>query len=261
MSTLNTFSVFYFNTNVTKSNNAFDFNEGGPELTAYVEIDDYTLTDFALALENALNAAGAFTYTVAVNRTTRVLTISATGSFAILGLTGSHVGTGVFSTAGFSAIDLAAATSHASQNGAGSEYRPQLKMDEYTAPEDWEVKESAVVSMSSSGVVQTVQYGDGQRMQCNIRGASNLTGFSNCYDYFFENATGLNALRIFMRYLITKSKIEFMPDEGDRSTFYSMLLESTNKDSKGTSFMIKNMDGANKYYETCTLVFRKVIES
>jgi hypothetical protein len=260
MSALNVLSVFYYGTTVTSSNWAIDFDEGGSEITAYLEISDYTLEGYADAIANAMNIAGTQTYSVVVNRSNRKLTISAALPFTLRANTGSHVATGFWTMAGFTTTsNKTGSNSYVSENGAGSEYRPQVILGNYLAIEDYVVKENAVVNQSSGGIIQTLQYGDGNRMQCNIRGASNITGTKN--ENFYENASGIAALRSFMAYLITKAKIEFMPDQSDRNTYYDLLLESTDKDQKGTQFSIKNMDGANNYFETGTLLFRKVIES
>ena len=259
MSFLNTLSVFYYGTTVTKLNQNLDFNEGAGELTAVILVNDYTLEGYADAVATAMTLAGGQTYTAVINRTTRKITISSVATFSLLSLTGTHAGSSPWTMLGYTTVsDKTGTNTYQSQNGTGSEYRPQLLMNEYTQPEDFEVKESAVVNISVNGVVQTLQFGDGQRMNCNLRGATDLLGIKT--DPFFENATGVQSLRDFMKYLITKAKIEFMPDVDVRGTFYSLLLEGTGADKNGTKFIISNMNGANKFFESGTLTFRKVIE-
>ena len=258
MSALNKLSCFYYGTTVTKNNFSINFTEGGPEIKGFIKISDYTLQGYALAIAEAMTTYGGQTYTCTVNRTTRKLTISAASNFNLLANTGSQTSIGFWTMAGFTtATDKTGTNTYTTENGAGFEYRPQLIFNKYTALEDYSVKESAVVNMSASGVVQTLQYGDGARMQCNIRGASDVTGTKN--DLFYENATGVADLRAFLNYLITKAKIEFMPDNAVRGAYFDILLESTDKDSKGTSFTMKNMDGSNNYFESGLLTFRKVI--
>lgn len=258
MSKINTLSVFYYGFTITKLNNVINFDEGSGELSAFLSIDDYTLEEFADEIAARMTLAGTQTYTATVNRTTRKITISALANFDLLAGSGSQVASGAFSMAGFNPIDKTGTNIYTSDVGAGFEYRPQLTLDNYTALEDWHLKESAVVNVSTSGVVQTLQYGDGQRMGCVLRGATNLTGLK--IEPFFENANGVQALRTFMLYLITKAKIEFMPDVSDRNIFYDLLLESTDTDKNGIQFKIKNMKGADKFFECGPLVFRKVVE-
>lgn len=257
MSALDTLSTFYYGFLITKDNQYIDFNEGGPNLLATLNIGDYTFEEFCTELQNALNLSGTLTYTVTKNRTTRMITISATGVFNLLCATGSHIGAGAFTLVGFTGADKTGLSAYTGNVAAGFEYRPQLLLRNYTKPEDYEVKETAVVSMSANGQVQTISFGEGQRMVCNIIGATDLIGTNN--KVFFENANGVENLRHFLRYLITKSKVEFMPDVATRSFYYNLLLESTKASRDGTQYRIENMDGAKNYYESGDLVFRKVI--
>lgn len=259
MSFLNTLSVFYYGFLISKNNQNLDFNEGSGELTALLNVGDYTFEEILVELETALNLAGTLDYTVTGNRTTRVITIAASGTFSLLCATGSHLGTEGYSILGFNiATDKTGAATYNGTAGAGSEYRPQTLLKDYIKPEDWELKESAVVSVSANGQVQTVSFGDGQRMQCNIIAATNLTNLKN--QDFYENATGEEELRNFLRYLITKSKIEFMPDVSTRNVFYKLLLESTAADKNGVTYKIQHVDKTMKYYQSGLLTFRKVIE-
>jgi hypothetical protein len=260
MSRINTLSTFYYGFNVTNANNAINFSEaGGPEITTYLTINDYTLTSYALEIAQRMTLAGTQTYTATVDRVTRKITISAPGAFELLTATGSQQAIAIWNLAGFTTIaDKTGDSTYEGENAAGFEYRPQLTLFDYLALEDNLVKESSSVNISANGVVQTISFGDGQRMECGIRGATNLTGLK--IKPFFENANGRQALRDFMNYLITKSKVEFMPDVADRNTFYELLLDSTSADRNGTRYKIENMKGANDFYETGPLVFRKVIE-
>ena len=259
MSALNTLSVFYYGTTITRDNKYLNFDEGGGELSAEIPVNDYSLQEFADIIAETMSLTGTQEYTATVNRATRKITISAPANFTLMTGTGSQIGSAPWALMGFTNLtDYTGANSYVGTVGAGYEYRPQLLLNQYIKPEDYEVKESAVVNQSANGVVQTLQFGDGQRMQCNIRGASNETGIKT--DPYFENVNGIQDLRNFMKYLITKSKIEFMPDVDTRGTYYKLLLETTDADRSGTKFIIKNMDGSNKFYETGTLMFRKVIE-
>lgn len=258
MSKITTLSTFYYGFTVTKENYSINFNEGAGELTAYVKIGDYTAEQYVDAVATAMTLAGTQTYTGSFNRTTRRMTISAPSNFSLLANTGSQTSVGIWVMSGYStASDKTGANTYLAEGVAGSVYKTQMPFNKYIALEDYEVKESAVVNLSTSGIVQTLQFGDGQRMQCNIRGASNLTGVKN--HNYYENVTGIQDLRNFLKYLITKAKIEFMPDADVPGTFYNLLLESSDKDKNGTSFTLKNMDGANNYYESGVMIFRKVI--
>lgn len=259
MSKITTLSTFYYGFTITQSNNVINFSEGGPEITATLRVNDYTLTEYANEIAVRMTLAGTQTYSASVNRNTRQITISAPGNFELLCSTGSQQAVGIWGLAGFDiATDKTGSNSYVGEDPAGYEYRPQLTLDNYLALEDNLVKESSSVNISANGVVQTLEFGDGQRMECNIRGATDRTGLK--MTPFYENANGRADLRLFMNYLITKAKVEFMPDVDDRNDFYSLLLDSTQADRSGTRYKISNMKGANDFYETGLLIFRKVIE-
>lgn len=256
MSKITTLSTFYYGHKVTRDNQNIDFDEGGPEITAVIPINDYTAQEYANAIEDALNAVGGQTYTVTLNRTNRKITISATSNFTLRTLTGSHAGSSAFSMMGFTLLaDKTGNNTYTTEGGTGYEYRPQMVLFDYVALEDQVVKESAVVNVSATGIVQTLQWGDGNRMECNIRGIGNGTQKNGAL--FYQNVNGMADARQFLDYLITKSKVEFMPDIANRNTKYDLILESTEADRNGTKWTLKNM--SRDWMQTGRLLFRKVI--
>ena len=96
-----THSKFYYGYEVTPAALYLDFDEGGGELTATLEIGSYTLTEFVAEVARALNEAGANTYTVTVDRATRIITIAADSSTDLLVEAGSHLGTTAWGLLGF----------------------------------------------------------------------------------------------------------------------------------------------------------------
>ena len=109
---LATHSKFYYGFEIDETNQYLDFNEGSGELSAELEIGLYSFTDYCAELARALNAAGGSTYTVTGNRTTRKITIAATGTFSLLVSSGSHEGTSAFATAGFTGADRSGSASY-----------------------------------------------------------------------------------------------------------------------------------------------------
>jgi hypothetical protein len=74
---------------------------------------------------------------------------------------------------------------------------------------------------------------------------------------FYQNANGLADARSFLDYLITKAKVEFMPDRDTPNTFHNVLLEGTEYDKDGTAYKLKNI--TRDVYTTGLLKFRGVI--
>jgi hypothetical protein len=259
MSKITTLSTFYYGYIVTKDNNVINFSEGGPELTATLSINDYTATEYCKEIQTRMRLAGSLNYVCTFDRNTRRITISAPSNFSLLTATGSQQAVAIWDMAGFTiATDKVGSNSYTGENPSGDEYRTQMTLTDYLSPEDNLVKESAAVNISANGIVQVLEFGNGRRMECTIRGVTNKINTGNVK--FYENPNGIDDFRKFMRFLVTKSKLEFMPDVDNRSNFYSLLLEATDSNQRGTSFEIKNMKGASDYFQCGPLVFREVIE-
>lgn len=247
-------SAFYYGHTVTTENNAIDFNEGGSELNATLNIGNYSLTEYAAEIKRALDAAGALTYTVTFNRTTRIITISAGSNFALLTTSGTRAGTSAFSMAGFSGADKTGANSYAGSAGSGSEFLPMSRLDDYIPSSLWKGKQDGVVNRAASGRIQAVYFGDVKFFQMNIVNQAN-DGTTRS-GIITANASGLDQLVAFMDYAITKGKMEFMPDVSSRSTFYKIVLESTRQDKNGLEYQLKKIAKAHGYYETDAMVMR-----
>ena len=258
MSTLTTLSKFYYGHVVTSLNRYIDFKEGSlanPELTATLNVGDYTATEYAAEVQRAMRVAGALVYTVSFNRTTRKLTISAPSNFYLTVTGGSHLGTTAYTMMGFTG-NFGPVTTATANTTTGKEYRNQYPLFKYTDPSENLVKETASVNVSAVGVTQLISFGDGARAEMNIRLITNKTGLKN--NPFYENVNGKADAIEFMSYVISKYKVEFMPDVDIPATFYKLIIESTGDSRNGTEFYLKNMKTPG-VYETGNLVFRKVL--
>ena len=260
MSEIRTFSKFFYGHIVTSNNRAIDFSEGGPELQANIAIGNYTLTEYALAVRSALEDVGSLTYTVAVDRVNRTLTISASGTFSLLTFTGSRQGIAAWGLLGYSTdSDKTGGTSYLAENPSGFEYRPQAILYDYVAAEDFQVKESAVKNVSARGLVQTVFFGDGARVELTIRFATDKTFDNTCGPGDVETqANGVQNLRDFMAALINAERIEFMPDRDTPTNFVKMIIENIAEASRqGTSYKLPR-DEFVGFYTSGALTFRVV---
>ena len=256
MSKITTRSKFYYGHRVTILNRSLDFKEGaGPELQATLKVGDYTITEFALEVARAMNVAGSQTYTVTFDRDNRLMEISAAAAFTVLFATGSRVGTSVGPLLGMGG-DVGPSTLIVATSESGKSYQTQYPVDKYLAPEHNAVKESSSVNVSAVGVTQLITFGDGLRIEMDIRVITNKTGQKN--SLFLNNSNGIADALDFMSYIISKSKVEFMPDVDDSNNFVKLILESTPDSKNGTEFSILNMKTPD-VYRTGVLIFRKVL--
>lgn len=255
---LSTRSQFYYGHTITLNNNAIDFDEGGSEIQATLNSGDYSLTEFLVEIKRAMEAVGALTYTVSLNRTTRKITISSTSNFTLRTQTGTRIGTTAYSLIGYTLTsNKTGASTYTAENESGSRFRPQAIIDEHIASDDFVEKTDAVVNESASGIVQVVLFGTTRYVQMNIRLQTNSTQ-NNCQPQIENDASGVQNLRAFMDYVISKAKIEYMPDRDQASTFQTLILESTESNRKGTGYKLQELKGVPGYYETGKLVWRVV---
>jgi len=254
---LTTWSVFYYIEPITNENFYLDFNEGAGAIFAEIESGHYSHQDLAVAIAAAMNEVGTQAYAVVFNRVDRSFTISATGNFSLLITTGIHAGADVYSLIGFTGADLTGDDNYTG-GVAGGEYRPQFKLQEYVDQEDLQKAVQAVVNKSASGVIETVSFGIEKFFEFNIQFITDISQGNG--SVIETNLTGVNSARLFMRFITTKKQIEFMPDRNNRTVFDSIILESTEEESNGTGYRLKELYTKNLpyYFETGKLVFRLV---
>jgi hypothetical protein len=254
---LSTFSKFYYGYEITTDNYIINFDEGGSELSAEVAVGAYTFTTFLTAIETALNSAGALTYTVTGNRTTRIITIAASGNFSLLTSTGTQLGASPFSLMGFTGADRTGDDTYAGNTAAGSSYAPQFILQDHVATTDWKMASQATVNKTADGRVEVVKFGDEQFMQANIKYATDI-GQDGVVIH--TNASGVANLRTFMEWLIKKYPIEYMADVDTVATFENLILESSPDSQNGTGYKLKELYdiGLPGYFETGILKFRVV---
>ena len=256
---LTTFSLFYFGHTVTSDNNQIDFKEGaGSELTAVLNIGDYTLTEYVVEVARAFNEAGSLTYTVSVSRSTRKITVSAGSPISLLVSTGSHISSSAYGMIGFSGSDRTGASSYLGDSASGSSYTPQFILQDHKDSEQTQQAVDATVLKSASGKVQVVRFGTQKFIQARIRFSNNKVQPTN--SPIRQDLSGVAHLEQFLQYIVTKAKFEYMPDENDVNEFQSVLLESNEESRDGTGYDLRERYdlGLPGYFETSIFKLRVI---
>lgn len=254
---INTKSSFYYGYTVTANNFALDFDEGLGELDASVAIKNYSFTTLANGVAVALNNKGSQTYSVTLNRETRKYTISASSNFDLLVTTGSRAGTSIFSLLGFTS-DKTGSNSYESDASSGVEYLPQFKLQDFVPSENIRRRIESKINQSSTGVVEIVSFGTVNFTEFNI---TNITDRPQSDGGLIDNdASAVSKARNFLEAITDKQLIEFMPDRDNKSTFETLLLESTPESKEGVEFKLKELftRRLQDWFETGKLIFRKV---
>lgn len=256
---LNTFSLFTYGHVITNENQNINFDEGAGELSAQIAIGDYTLGEFAIAVQTAMNTAAVLNvYDVTVNRTTRTLQITGdTVAFDLLITTGSQLGTSAFPLMGFTGADLTAAMTYEGNNASGSKFEPQFLLQDYVNPGDFVESVQSSVNESASGEVETVNFGKKEIVEFSI---PFITDIAMDGKVIKNNATGVADARAFFLQVIDKVRFEFIPDIDTPATFFKVILESTPENREGTSFKLKERfrDNLPGIFETGLIRLRVV---
>lgn len=252
---LTTFSTFYYAFEFDEDTRYIDFNEGASDLQAEVVLGSYTPTEMALVIQEAMNAVGTLTYTVTFNRSSRSFTISSTANFDLLVSSGASSNK-AYPAMGFTGADRTGASTYTGGH-AGSEYFPQFVLQDHISTDNLQSLVSPAVNKSASGRVEVVRFGTEKFLQCNIKYVTDLhIGGSS----FKNNPNGVSDLRDFMQYITQKKPIEYMEDEGNRSVFQKLILESTTEERDGTGYLLKELydKGLPNIFETGIMRFRLV---
>lgn len=255
---LDVFSKFYYGFIIDNDNRFLNFDEGGLELTVELLGGSYSFTEGAVMVQNAFNAAGALGYTVTPDRTTRSLTISATGTWNALIQSGTLAANQAWDQIGFTGlVDLTGASSYTGDTPVVSSFQPQFWLQDYTPSSNKKKKSESTVRKTATGAVEVVTFGDESYMKCSIMFSTDLPMDDKV---IANNPTGLADLRSFMEFCITKAKLEFMEDVAVPNNFETMILESTEQGRDGTEFELKEMVSQNlpDFYEVKGLTFRVI---
>lgn len=254
---IDTFSIFYYGHEINSENYNLPFDEGAGELNATLTIGSNTLTEFVVNLQNALNAAAVSrVFTVSVDRLTRIITISADGTFDLLLGTGATFGSSIFDLAGFTgSSDLTGASSYSGDSASGLAYEPQFKLQSFIDKEDWQESADASVNESAAGDVEVVRYGVNQYYQFDIKFITNLVMDGK---FIKNNPSGLQSARAFLQDITKRNKFEFMPDIDDRDTYDKVILETIPGSRTATGYKLKELFNQNlpNVYETGLIKLR-----
>ena len=253
---LTTYSGFIYGHTITDNNNWIDFSENGvDELSNQVDFGSYSFTNFVNKVLQAMNEIGSQEYQASIDRLTRKVTISAPSNFELYVTTGIHSEISVFNLLGFTS-NKSGNNLYEADIASGSFFEPQFYLQNYVDFEDNVKTAQSKVNESASGRnVEVVSYGTNKFMQCNVTLQTNITP----QKVIKQNAQGVDDLRSFMNYAITKAPLEFVRDI-EQVGFNTCLLESTPEDQKGTAFRLKELYSRKLvgYFETGTLTFREI---
>ena len=256
---LKTYSAWNYGHTINEFNRWLNFTETGDELSAKLLVGSFTLGEFASEIARAMNeVAQDQEYTTTLDRTTGKITIIGGDevNFTLNIDTGSQAEISCYSLAGFNGDDLSGSDSYEGDSRSGKLFIPQFKLQQYRDFEDDQSFLNSTKSVTPNAKAQVISYGKEKIMSCNITFQTNVTP----QRVIRENENGVAELRDFMEYATAIGRMEFLRDYENTADFVKCILDSTQKDSKGTGFFLEEMisKGFAEYYETRLIKFREI---
>ena len=228
---ITTKSAFYYGYEVTEENNQIRFNDNGGVKIAKIAHGLYSMSEYAIAVQEAISEVAHFlnTPTVTIDRN-RVMTITTTGLMELVVEVFNELS--AYPMMGFT-TSRPIGTSHTGDVASGSAYYPPYYLQDYVNPEHNIEYKDASETESASGRFSAVVFNKARYMECNIKFITDKE-----MSALHNSGTGsVDSANHFMQYISNRAKIEFIPDIEDTSTFYTLRAENFNyKLKEDTSF-------------------------
>lgn len=251
-------ALFLYGFDVNNNNKYINFKNAslGPQLTAVLNVGNYSASEFMTEVKRALEVAdGIYKYTVSIDRSTASgisnrVTISTTSSFlSILFGTGLNAGNAPWVLLGFANSDYTGSTSYVGFTNCGTILFPDSTIYDYLGP-DQMITNDGVRNISAAGVKESLVFAQMRFFQGQWKYITNFGG-----------STQLDEWESFLKYATRQLKFEFTPSVFENyDGWIKCTLESTPADSNGLGYSLKQMrgEGLYRFYDTGVMKFRVV---
>jgi hypothetical protein len=251
-------ALFLYGLDVTDNNKYVNFKTSnlGNEITAVLNIGNYTCTQFMAELKRAVELAdGTNTYIFSLDRTinsgsSNRMHVTTSGSYLdILFGTGTNSANSPAVLMGFSNNDYTGSTTYTGFTNAGNILYPDFPTYDYLGPDDI-VTNDGVKNISASGIKETIVF-------------AQMYFFQGQWKYVtdFGLSTQKSEWQTFLKYATKQLKFEFEPSvQEDPDVYYQCTLESTPGDSNGMGYRLSQMrgEGLYRFYDTGVMKFRVI---
>jgi hypothetical protein len=228
-------SLFLYGIVIDTNNQNIPFKAAslGAELTGVIPLGYYSLTDLAVAIKAAMQAADAtHTYTVTVNRTTNGgqenrVTIATSGSFlSLLFSSGATATSSIRSLMSWGTADLTGATTYTNSGSTGTALVTSWWGKNYMPPQVYQ-KNFGSVNVSTNGTKEGITWS-----------LQRFIGVTFDYEAQAQVLANWNPL---LSWMIQQKPFEFTPEISAPTVFYPVTLEKSTDDGKGLGFNMKEM--------------------
>jgi hypothetical protein len=251
---IKTHSAFYFGYVVNADNQYINFKEGaGVEKTAIVPVGTYSLTRLLQVVAAALNTASLVDWSLQVNRSTRVVTLTASLLFG----TGGNAVKSIAPLLGFNLLDYNNLTIFTGAFASGKAYYPQYLLQDYKDKTETQKLINATINKSASKQTVSVQhFGVEMFYKFNIKYITNRN-VEGSPAFWVNNSSAVEEAKEFLQWITQKYIVEFMPDQADPDTYDRMYLDTSAQDNDGVGYtLIEYVDrDLPNFFESGLLTF------
>lgn len=277
--TLKTRPAFYYGFQVTADCNYIDFKESelGPTISMEIPVGVYTLEELRSVLQSEFNRNGSYNYTVTADRYTRKITILTNNAFKLLLQSGPNVSSSLLLCLGFGSTpvwgednlygqpllefgtpDTGLQFAHTSQYPVGFSYEPTYCPQDYVdAENNRELREASVNESIDGNSIEVLYFGVNENYEFNFKYITNLK--MPVDGPIRNNPKAVEEINSFMKWVIEKKKLEFIPDIQNPNIYHTIRIEKTRSGKGGTGYRLKEMvPKLPEFYETGKLIFRRI---
>ncbi|MEN0059510.1 MAG: hypothetical protein AAGB31_11795 [Bdellovibrio sp.] len=258
MGALSSYSKIYYGPELTELKRSFTIKEDGIEKVAFLDPGCYLPSQFPLILQQAINAVSSQQYSVSLNRSTRLLTISAEGSFEVPLVSMFEDASNIASLVGFTQdADLTGSNSYTSLNPCCEEYAFQFPLQSYLSSRENASQIQAVKKKTITGIVEATSFGIERQVSFEAMYITDIV--QDPRSIIRTKVEAVAGFLSLLDYCIRQEAIEFMEDENRPDVFEILTLASTEENQNGLGYrLIEEYDeGLPNYYRSGTLTFDK----
>lgn len=253
---ISTHSKIYYGLKIDTNSRYLDFKEGAITYKATLAVGSYTGSRLAVEIKKQMEASGAYTYTVAYDRTNRKFTITGSSPFTLLASTGVNAGNSAYQIIGFNPVDKTGLSSYTGESNSGYEYKTQFYIQSHKPTNHNRKAIDGVINESASGMIEVVKFGNKRFLSGEFNFITDI--IQGAGSIIRTNQTGVDDFVKLMEWLTEKYVLEIMIDENKPLEYETFILESTELDTKGLDYeLIELYDkGLPEYFRSGVLKFR-----
>jgi hypothetical protein len=248
---LKSISSFNYGIEINTYNRSIDYNLGGAEIRATLNLGYYSLTTIAQEIVRAMTEAdNTVKYFVVINRSINSgkenrISIGVTGSpfFSLLFSSGARAASSAASVLGYISTDKIGLTVYTGQFSCGKIFQSEMAGYNWVSPDMYRTIQGSR-SISVNGIKEAIVFQIMKFFSVEFKYERDLTNWIT-----------------FLEWAIQQRPLEFTPEISSPSIFYNCTLEKTGQDGNGLGYQLKEMlPSFPDNFQTGNLTFRIIVD-